>query len=103
MILRLSDALSRGLVVIAALVVALLLSFFGLWTAVAQLAAEKETAAGLEFASRLEPGNPEYWYHLGHFQEFNLEQPDSASATASFRRAISLDPQYTEAWLDLGT
>jgi len=103
MILRLSDALSRGLVVVAALVVASVLSFFGLRTAVAQLAAEKETAAGLDFATRLEPGNPEYWYGLGHFQEFNLEQPDSASAVASFRRAIVLDPQYTDAWLDLGT
>jgi hypothetical protein len=36
MILRLSDSLSRGLVVVAALVVALWLCFFGIRTAVAR-------------------------------------------------------------------
>src|SRR6202142_1770686 len=103
MILRLSDSLSKGLVVMGALVVGSILSFFGIRTAIAERAAETGSSSGLSLATRAEPGNPEYWYQLGHFQQFNLEEPDSVRAVASFRRAVALDPQYADAWLDLGT
>jgi Tetratricopeptide repeat len=103
MILRLSDSFSRGLIVTASLVVAVALSFFAVRMALAAHGAEKETAAGLRRAVHLEPSNPEYWYRLGHYQQFNLEQPESTQAEESLRRAIALDPKYTDAWLDLGT
>jgi hypothetical protein len=103
MILRMSDSLSKGLLVTVALAVGCLLSFYGIRTAIAQRAAETGTASGLAVATIVEPGNPEYWYQLGHFQQFNLEDPDSERAVASFRKAVALDPQDTDAWLDLGT
>ena len=103
MILRLADSLSRGLVVLVSLLVALGLSFFAVRTAVASFAAEKETKQGLERAVQLEPRNPDYWFRLGHYQQFNLEQPDFAGSVESYQKAVKLNPGYTEAWLDLGT
>ncbi len=103
MILRLSDSLSRGVLVVASVLVTVGVSFFSLRAAVAAYGAESETGAGLELATKLEPGDAEYWYRRAHFQQFNLEQPDPEGATESFRRAIALDPNYTDAWLDLGT
>jgi hypothetical protein len=103
MILRLSNSFSRGLIVAAALLVALWLSFFGIRAAIARHAFEAGTAEQLELAVRLEPRNPLYWYRLGHFQQYSLEEANSAKAIASYKKAIALDPVYTDAWLDLGT
>jgi tetratricopeptide (TPR) repeat protein len=103
MILRLSDSLSRGLVVAAALIVGLWLSFFGVCVAIARYDSEIESTQRLEAAVRLEPENPAYWYALGRYQQYNLEQPNAARAENSYRKAIALNPYATEAWLDLGT
>jgi hypothetical protein len=103
MILRLSDSLSRGFVLAAALATGLSLSFFGIRSAVARHFSDQDNENQLQKAVRLEPGNPEYWYTLGRFQQYNLEQPDSLKAEASYQKAISLNPWATEAWMDLGT
>jgi tetratricopeptide (TPR) repeat protein len=103
MILRLSDSPSRGLVVVATLLVGLWLSFFSIRSAIARHGSEGNTAKQLELAVRLEPGNPEYWYSLGRYQQYNLEQPDSALAQQDFQKTIALNPLATNAWLDLGT
>jgi len=101
--LRLSDSLSRGLVVVATLLVGLWLSFFSIRSAIARNGSEGNTAKSLELAVRLEPGNPEYWYNLGNYQQYNLDQPDSAQARQDYRKTIALNPLATAAWLDLGT
>lgn len=103
MILRLSDSLSRGLLVIGSLLVALWVSFFGVRSGIAGLAADGKSMSELRWAVRLEPGNPEFLYRLGHYQQFNLEQPDVVAAVESYQKAIALNPGYTEAWLDLGS
>ena len=103
MILRLSDSLARGLVVAAALLVGFWLSIFGVRAAIAHYYSEGDTTKRLELAVRLEPGNPQYWYGLGRYQQYNLEQPDATLAEASYRKAIALNTVSTEAWLDLGT
>jgi hypothetical protein len=103
MILRLSDSLSRGLVVAAALLVGLWLSFFGVRAAIARHFSEGDSLRQLQAATRLEPNNPDYWYILGRYQQYNLENPDSAAAQESYRKAIALNPVATDAWLDLGT
>jgi len=103
MILRLSDSLSRGVVVLGALVVGVWVSFFGVRTGIAGRAAEGSSDSQLQLAVRLESRNPEYWYRLGHYQQFNLEQPDLIASVASLQKAVELNPGYTEAWLDLGT
>jgi Tfp pilus assembly protein PilF len=101
MILRLSDSLSRALVVAAALLVGLWLSFFGIRAAIARHDSEQETAKRMEAAVRLEPNNPEYWY--GRYQQYNLEEPDAVLAEGTYRKTIALNPEATEAWLDLAT
>jgi tetratricopeptide (TPR) repeat protein len=103
MILRLSDSLSRGLVVAAALLIGLWISFYGIRAAIASYDSEGDTEKRLESAVRLEPGNPAYWYILGRYQQYNLEQPDAVLAEESYRKVIALNPVATEAWLDLGT
>jgi hypothetical protein len=103
MILRLSDSLSRGLLVLGALAVALWLSFFGARSGIAGWFAEGDSVRDLQLATRLEPRNPEYWYRLGHYQQFNLEQPDVSTSLESYQKTVQLDPGSTEAWLDLGT
>jgi tetratricopeptide (TPR) repeat protein len=101
MILSLSDSLSRGLVVVASILLGLWLSFYGIRAAIARYGAEANTASGLKLAVRLEPGNPSYWYFFGRYQQYNLEQPNSAMAVESYRQAIALNPLATNAWLDL--
>jgi hypothetical protein len=59
MILRLSDSLGRGLVIVFAVLLGLGLSFFSIRSAVATYEAESNTDQGLKLAARLEPGNPE--------------------------------------------
>jgi tetratricopeptide repeat protein len=103
MILGLSDSLSRGLLVIGSLAVALWVCFFGIRSGIAGFAADGSSPNDLRWAVRLEPGNPEFWYRLGHYQQFNLEQPDVTAALDAYQRAVALNPGYTEAWLDLGT
>ena len=102
MILRLSDSLSRGLLVLAAFAAALFLTFFGVRSGIAGREAEGNSSGPLQLATRLEPGNPEYWYRLGHYQQFNLEQSDIVASISSYQRAVELNPGYTDAWMDLG-
>ncbi len=103
MILSLSDSFSRGLVAVSALLIGLWLSFFGVRSAIARYGYEGTTRERLELAVRLEPGNPNYLYRLGRFEQYNLEEPDFALAESSFRKAIALNPLDTDAWLDLAT
>jgi tetratricopeptide (TPR) repeat protein len=103
MILRLSNSFSRVLVVVASLFLAAGMSYFAVRMALGAFAADGQTGEQLRAATRWEPQNPEYWYRLGHFQQFNLEEADSALAVVSLQKSVELNPQYTDAWLDLAT
>ncbi len=103
MILRLSDSFSRGLIVAAALFIAATLSYYSVRMARAAYGADGASPRELVQATRLEPQNPEYWYRLGHFEQFNMEFPDSGLAVQYLKTALALDPHYADAWLDLGT
>jgi tetratricopeptide (TPR) repeat protein len=101
MILRLSDSISRGLIVLFSVLLGLWLSFSGIRAAIAHSGAEGDTANGLRLAVRMEPENPSYWYFLGRYQQYNSEQPNSVLAIESYRKAIALNPLATDALLDL--
>jgi tetratricopeptide (TPR) repeat protein len=101
MILRLSDSLSRGLIVVSSVLLGLWLSFYGIRAAIARNGAEANTANGFRLAVRLEPENPSYWHFLGRYQQYNSEEPNSVMAIESYRKAIALNPLATNAWLDL--
>jgi tetratricopeptide (TPR) repeat protein len=103
MILRLSDSLARALVVFVSVLVGAWLCFYSVRAAFARYGGEGTTQRRLELATRLEPGNPIYWYNLARFYQYNFEHQDPNLAEQLYRKAIALDPLYTDAWMDLGT
>lgn len=103
MMLRLSGSLSRAILALASVFLAAWLCFFAARTGLAGLAAEGADEKRLQWAVRLEPKNSDYWFRLGHYQQFNLEQPDVIAAVASYQKAVEINPGNTDAWLDLGT
>ena len=50
---------------------------------------------------RLEPANPQNWYLLGRYWQYNLADPDAARAIRSYLSALSLNPGSWDTWLDL--
>jgi hypothetical protein len=103
MLLRLPNPATRFAVVVLAIALASTLTFFSVRNARAANQAELGTRAGYEAAVNLEPANPENWYLLGRYWQYSLDEPDPAQAIKNFRRALSLNPRYADAWLDLGT
>jgi tetratricopeptide (TPR) repeat protein len=103
MLLRLSDSLSRAVVVVASLALAGVVSYLALRMALAAYDARQDQGDWLRAATHREPRNPEYWFRLGHFEQFNLDEPDPTSALQSLQLAVALYPEYTDAWLDLAT
>lgn len=103
MILRLSHPGARGALVAIALFSALWLAFFSIRTAWATHERELETGEGLERAAKLEPDNARNWYFLGRFLQYDLEQQDSTRAIAAYRRALAIDPNSADTFLELGT
>ena len=82
---------------------ALFLSFFGLRNALAAYHRGLDTRLGYQDAVRLEPANSRNWYLLGRSYLYDFEQPDTALAIQSLRRAVTLDRFSSEALLDLAT
>jgi hypothetical protein len=101
--LRLPNPGARLAVVVLAFALAATLTFFSVRNARAANQAELGTRAGYEAAVSLEPSNPENWYLLGRYWQYTLDDPDPTLAMSNFRRALSLNPRYADAWLDLGT
>ena len=102
MLLRLPNSAARFAVLVLALVLAATLSFFSVRNARAANQAGLGTRAGYEAAASLEPTNPENWYLLGRYWQYTLGDPDPTRAINNFRQALSLNPRYADAWLDLG-
>ena len=103
MLLRVPNPAVRLAVVLLAFALAAALTFFSIRNARAANLAELGTRAGYEAAVRLEPANAENWYFLGRYWQYSLDDPNPSLAISSFRRALSLNPRYSDAWLDLGT
>jgi hypothetical protein len=103
MLLRLSNSAARFAVLVLAFALAAALTFFSIRNARAANQYGLGTRAGYEAAARLEPANPENWYLLGRYWQYTLDEPDPGRAISNFRRALSLNPRYPDAWLDLGT
>jgi tetratricopeptide (TPR) repeat protein len=81
-------------------------SFLGYLSIRAALAAhylELNTVDGFEKATQLEPLNAWNWYSLGRYWQFNMENPDLGRAVSAYRKALELNPQSAEIWLDLAS
>src|SRR6267143_1149460 len=103
MILRLSSNAQRAVVVAASFAAALALSYFGIRNALAAHYVGLQTGQSFERAVQLEPTDPQNWYLLGRYWQYNLEDPDAARAIQSYLTALSLNPASWEIWLDLAT
>ncbi len=103
MILRFSSSTQRGALVLAAFLVAALLSYFSVRNARADHFAGMPTRQGLEHATQLEPGDARNWYLLGRYWQFNLEDLDAQKAALAYKTAVSVDPHSTVSWLGLGS
>ena len=103
MILRLSNPVQRGALVLAAFQVAALLSYFSVRNARADHFAGLQTRQALERATQLEPEDARNWYLLGRYWQFNLEDSDPIKALRSYQTAVSVDPRSTVSWLGLGS
>jgi tetratricopeptide (TPR) repeat protein len=103
MLLRLSTAASRAVIVLLSLVAAISLSYFSIRNALAAHAVGLNSLEGYQRAVRLEPGNTRNWYLLGRYWQYNMENPDPQRAITYYRRALSFDPHSADTWLDLAT
>src|SRR5258708_8309236 len=103
MILRLSSNAQRAVVVAASFSVALVFSYFSIRNALAAHYVGLQTGQSLERAVQLEPTDPQNWYLLGRYWQYNLEDPDATRAIHSYLTALSLNPASWEIWLHLAT
>jgi Tfp pilus assembly protein PilF len=101
MVLRLSSSIARATLLFVAAVLAGALGYSSTRNAFAAHYVGMETRAGQERAVQLEPGNPEAWFLLGRYWQYNIEEPDAKRAIAAYRTALSLDPHSATTWLDL--
>jgi Tfp pilus assembly protein PilF len=101
MVLRLSSSIARATLLFVAAVLAAALGYSSTRNALAAHFAGMETRQGQERAVQVEPGNPEAWFLLGRYWQYNLEEPDANRAVAAYRNALSLDPHSATTWLDL--
>src|ERR1700722_2715181 len=101
MVLRLSSSIARATLLFVAAVLAAALGYSSTRNALAAHFAGLETRQGQERAVQLEPGNPETWFLLGRYWQYNIEEPDAKRAISAYRTALSLDPHSANTWLDL--
>ena len=103
MILRLSNPAQRGMLVVIAFLVAVLLSYSGIRNARAERFAGLQTLKGFERATQLEPGHARNWYLLGRYWQFDLDDSNAQQAIRAYKIAASIDPRSAENWLGLGS
>ena len=97
-----SSPAARGTIVFVALGLCLSLSYLSIRNARAAHQVGRETPEGYERATQLEPGDARNWYLLGHYWQFNVEQPDLQRAIRAYQTSLSFDPLSADTWLDLG-
>ena len=100
---HLSLSAQRGILILAASLCAMLLSYFGIRNALAVHFASSLTVQGMERATRLEPGDARNWYQLGRYWQYDLEDSDVPRAIRAYLSALSFNPHSPETWLDLAT
>ena len=54
-----------------------------------------------KLATRIEPDNPDVWYHLGRYRQLDFDNSDVPLSISYYRRAIQLNPRSPYYKLDL--
>jgi hypothetical protein len=102
-ILRLSSQTHRLFLVAIAILFAVALSLFGIRSALAGHYVSLNTRAGFETAVRLEPNDPDMWYFLGRYWQFDPVEADTGRAIRTYRISVGLNPLSADTWLALGS
>src|SRR6202795_5170797 len=79
------------------------LSFLGIRAALAAHYVSLNTRAGFETAVRLEPNDPDMWYFLGRYWQYDPVEADTGRATRAYRTSLGLTPLSAYTWLDLAS
>jgi hypothetical protein len=82
---------------------AVALSFFGIRAALAAHYAGLNTRAGFETAVRLEPNDPDMWYFLGRYWQYDPVETNTGRAVRAYRTSLGLNPLSADTWLDLAS
>jgi cytochrome c-type biogenesis protein CcmH/NrfG len=82
---------------------AVALSFFGIRAALAAHYVGLNTRAGFETAVRLEPNDPDKWYLLGRYWQYDPVEADTGRAIRAYTTSLGLDPLSADIWLDLAS
>ena len=82
---------------------AVVLSFFGIRAALAAHYVSLNTGAGFETAVRLEPNDPDMWYFLGRYWQFDPVEADTGKAIRAYRTSLGLNPLSANTWLGLAS
>jgi tetratricopeptide (TPR) repeat protein len=102
-VLKLSSQTSRLLLVALGCLFAVALSFFGIRAGLAEYYVSLNTRAGFETAVRLEPSDPDKWYLLGRYWQYNLIEQDMSRAVLAYRTSLRLNSFSADTWLDLAS
>jgi hypothetical protein len=94
---------ARVALLVCSVLLALFLGYFGIRNALAAHSLGLDTRTGYQRAVRLEPRDSRNWYFLGRSYLYDLEQPDAPRAVEALGKAVELDPNAAEAWLDLAS
>jgi tetratricopeptide (TPR) repeat protein len=97
----LPSAREKSLFLLPIVLIAGSVIFFASRVSLAALSARTWTHEGLLRAVGLEPGNAVYWYHLGLYENWNLDRPDLRRAIGYYRRAAAADPRSDTYWANL--
>jgi len=101
--MHLSKSARRGTFLTLGFAAALFLAYFSIRSALAEYSSELQTLQGYERATRLEPQEFRYWYLLGRYWQFNLEDANAPRAIGAYTTALALNPRDAEIWSDLAT
>jgi hypothetical protein len=82
---------------------AVALSYFGICAALAAHYVSLNTRSGFETAVRLESNNPDTWYSLGRYWQYDPVEADTGRAIGAYRTSLGLNPLSADTWLDLAS
>ncbi len=91
----------KGLIVAIAAIASILYVALAASQFAASWVAGRVDLKGLEWASRLDPGNADYRNHLGRY--YDLVARDPVSAVEQYRSAVQLNPHSARLWFDLAS
>lgn len=101
MVFPLESSRSRGLLIAASTLVAVLFSYEAVKLELAEHRIWSDDLAGMSSAAHLEPGYAEYWDRLGRFRQFGLDEQDLPGALEDYEKAVRISPMTARYWVDL--